>query len=203
MRDERTLDVGAQLRQLVQLNEGAKVVFTRSHAVNLLAIDAIVRSRLAGDAVRGFAEVSTQMRAWSSDLYARMQSLQESTTDVVATMSRHAKHVRSARLLAAAASHPSAEAALAAAGSATRALVDEDTRTLRRAHEAVVTRLDELSRLGMMACVLSRAAKIEAVHARDEHRAQLSQVAEEFAASADEVVETVRELLGAERKETR
>ena len=86
MRDERTLDVGAQLRQLVQLNEGAKVVFTRSHAVNLLAIDAIVRSRLAGDAVRGFAEVSTQMRAWSSDLYARMQSLQESTTDVVATI---------------------------------------------------------------------------------------------------------------------
>lgn len=203
MRDGTTVDVGAQLRQLVQLNEGAKVVFARSHAVNLLAIDAIVRSRLAGDAVRGFAEVSTQMRTWSNDLHGRMQALQESTTAIVATMSRHAKHVRSARLLAAAASHSGAAAALAAAGSATRTLVEEDLRTLRDARGVVVTRLDELSRLGMMACVLSRAAKIEAVHAGDEHRAQLSQVAEEFSASADEVVRTVRTLLGAERTEAR
>lgn len=198
-----TADAGAELRHLVALNEGAKVVFARSHGVNLLAVDAIVRSRLAGGAVRGFAEVSTQMRAWSADLHLRMQALQESTVDIIATVSRRAKHARAARLLTAAAAHPSAAAALAAAGASTRARVDADDDSLRRGRRNVVAKLDELSRLGMMACVLSRAAKIEAVHAGDDHRTQLSQVADEFAASAEEVVGTVRSLLAVERREAR
>ena len=65
----------SELRRVVELNEAAKALLRQSFEINLRALDAIVQSKRGGGALRGFDEVSSQIRLWSRDLQEKVESL--------------------------------------------------------------------------------------------------------------------------------
>ena len=65
----------ANFNRVAGLNEAAKELVARSYQVNLLALDAMVQSKRGGSSLRGFDEVSSQMRRWSRDLHVELERL--------------------------------------------------------------------------------------------------------------------------------
>lgn len=184
-----------KLLKVVRLNEGAKQILRRSIGVNLLALDAIVQSRKAGDALRGFDEVSKQMRRWTAQLEAEVALLVNASVGSVLTVSSLVKLTAQHRLMeAAAAQSPSAAKALEDTLRTFNARWVEIDMTFTRQRRHIHFLFDNLSQLGLMACVLSRSAMIEAAYGDSSMREALSHVSQEFTASADHVVTTINTL---------
>lgn len=180
--------------RVVILNETAKELIARSFRVNLLALDAMVQSKRGGNSLRGFDEVSSQMRSWSRDLHQELERLGELSQKVVAEASTHCKEAHLLRLLDAAAAqskNAAAEAALTLHRAEQLVRESEMRRTWRLVRDAV----GDLNQLGLMAVVLSRAAMIEASGGSPEQRAQLSDVSQEFYRNAEAVVNALKGLL--------
>jgi hypothetical protein len=176
------------------LNEGAKELIARSLRVNLLALDAMVQSKRGGSGLRGFDEVSSQMRSWSRDLHRELEELSRLSRIVVGHASQSSKEAHLLRLLeraAASSNSPLAAHALEGRGreQLTRAL------ELKRSWRQVRDALGSLDLLGMMAVVLSRSAMIEASSGTAEQRAQLNDVSEQFYRNSEAVVGVLKTLL--------
>ena len=182
--------------RLSSLNEGAKELIARSFRVNLLALDAMVQSKRGGSGLRGFDEVSSQMRSWSRDLHRELEELSRLSRQVVDHASQATKETHVLRLLeraAASSNNPSACGALEARNQTQLARVGEIKRSWRRVGDA----LSSLDQLGMMAVVLSRSAMIEASSGTPEQRAQLNDVSEQFYRNSEAVVSVLKALLKA------
>lgn len=178
------------------LSEGAKELIARSHRVNLLALDAMVQSKRGGSGLRGFDEVSSQMRSWSRDLHRELEELSRLGRLVVGYASQSSKEAHLLRLLerAAASSKSSLAAdALESRGREQLARALELKRSWRQVRDA----LGSLDLLGMMAVVLSRSAMIEASGGTAEQRAQLNDVSEQFYRNSEAVVGVLKALLKA------
>ncbi len=176
------------------MNEGAKELIARSLRVNLLALDAMVQSKRGGSGLRGFDEVSSQMRSWSRDLHRELEELSRLSRIVVGHASQSSKEAHLLRLLeraAASSNSPLAAHALEGRGreQLTRAL------ELKRSWRQVRDALGSLDLLGMMAVVLSRSAMIEASSGTAEQRAQLNDVSEQFYRNSEAVVGVLKTLL--------
>jgi len=179
--------------RVVRLNTAAKELISRSFRVNLLALDAMVQSKRGGSALRGFEEVSSQMRSWSRDLHRELEQLGELSRAAVARASASCKQRRLLRLLGQAAT----QSANAVAVAAHRQRDDEQkTRDdeMRRAWRRVSDVLSDLNQLGLMAVVLSRSAMIEASSGSSEQRAQLADVCQEFTRNAEIVTTVLKDL---------
>ncbi|MDF3071750.1 MAG: hypothetical protein K0R38_7351, partial [Polyangiaceae bacterium] len=181
----------ASFNRVAALNEAAKELLARSRHVNLLALDAMVQSKRGGSSLRGFDEVSSQMRRWSRDLHVELQGLAALSCQVVTEVSRACKEAHLLRLL-----QRAAEATSSPAASRTflqRSAMQENRElTLIRLWRKVVDALGDLDQLGMMAVVLSRSAMIEASSGADEQRAQLAQVSQEFYGSSESVMNVLK-----------
>jgi hypothetical protein len=180
--------------RVAALNEAAKELIARSYQVNLLALDAMVQSKRGGNSLRGFDEVSSQMRRWSRDLHAELELLASLSRQVVAEVSLASKEQHLLRLLRQAAQGSSS-------GCATeRLLVREAAQlsrenTLARLWRRVIDALGDLDQLGMMAVVLSRSAMIEASSGATAQRAQLGHVSKEFYRNSEAVVNVLKAVL--------
>lgn len=185
---------------VVALNQGARDLLSLSYRVNLLAIDAMLQSKRGGGDLKGFDEVSSQMRSWTRDLHDRLEELNVKCQAVVARTSLYCRRREVLRLL---------EAAVAQSGNADlqRALgqlreglkdigaeLDSDWRIVRG-------RLADLDQQGTMAVVLSRSAMIEAATGGAEQRAQLGQVSKAFYEHSQSAVQTLKSLLRQFREE--
>lgn len=178
------------------LNEGAKELIARSFRVNLLALDAMVQSKRGGSSLRGFDEVSSQMRTSSRDLHHELEELSRLSRAVVDHASQSSKQAHLLRLLGQAASSsrsPLASAAFERHRQAQQARAEE----LKRSWRQVKDTLGSLDQLGMMAVVLSRSAMIEASSGSAEQRAQLNDVSEQFCRNSEVVVNVLKALLRA------
>jgi hypothetical protein len=173
--------------RVAALNEAAKQLITRSYLVNLLALDAMVQSKRGGSGLRGFDEVSSQMRRWSRDLHTELEGLAALSREVLVEVSCTTKERHLLRLLQRAAAAGSGAAEISARREAE--LAEREGR-LRRLWRKVGDALGDLDQLGMMAVVLSRSAMIEASGGDPEQRAQLGNVSQEFYRNS-EVVMTV------------
>jgi len=187
--------VTARLRQMVILNEGAKQILLRAVAVDLLAIDALIRSSNGGRAVPGFEAASVQMRRWTKDLRRQVQALTEASACAVATLSLQVKRAARQRLLqAAGAVSEASQQALAAPRRQLEEAVLETESALAEQRHRLGLHVRELGHLAFMATVLARAAMIEAAYGEGDLRASLGHVADAFADSAGEVDRTIGEL---------
>ncbi|MES1183609.1 MAG: hypothetical protein ABUL60_07320 [Myxococcales bacterium] len=189
----------ADFERVISLNEAAKELIARSFRVNLLALDAMVQSKRGGSSLRGFDEVSSQMRRWSRDLHVELERLATLSQRVVVAVSSLSKEAHLLGLLA--------RAAAASPGGAAAEVVErrrqadtEHQSELRRLWRAVDEVLSDLDQLGMMAVVLSRSAMIEASSGSSEQRAQLSDVSQEFYRNSETVVEVLKQLLKVMRR---
>lgn len=176
---------------MAALNEAAKELIARSHQVNLLALDAMVQSKRGGSSLRGFDEVSSQMRRWSRDLHVELQGLAALSRQVVSEVSLASKEGHLLRLLQRAA-ESSASLAASETFSRRNAIQEERERTLMRLWRKVLDALGDLDQLGMMAVVLSRSAMIEASGGADGQRAQLGHVSQEFYRNSEAVMNVLK-----------
>ena len=194
--DERADDAAMtseHFAHVVALNEAGKLLTARSFRVNLIALDAMVQSKRVGDTLRGFDEVSSQMRTWSQELQAMVERLNNLSRQVVTEVSHSAKQAHTLRLLRLAAANDG-RATLREALVAREADRDAQRRMLKKLWRQVNDCVDELSQLGMMAMVLSRAAMIEAASAPVLQLEQLAGVSREFARNSEGVVSELKVL---------
>jgi len=182
-----------ELLQVVSLNEAAKRLLTRSFEINLRALNAIVQSKRSGGRLRGFDEASSQVRAWSRELHQQLSRLGGMVRDAVGLASAAISQQRLVALFAAAA-RQSGNAACARVLTDAEAALARHRTALRGLWRQVVGAVDELNQLGLMACVLSRSAMIEATAADVGQRAQLEELTKDFYVKSEEVVEIVRGL---------
>jgi len=189
----------ANFNRVAGLNEAAKELVARSYQVNLLALDAMVQSKRGGSSLRGFDEVSSQMRRWSRDLHVELERLAALSRRVVGEVSTASKDAHLLRLLQRAAdssSNPVATQAFAAR----RAIQLDHEQGLARLWREVSDVLGDLDQLGMMAVVLSRSAMIEAASGAAEQRAQLGYVSQEFYRNSETVVNVLKTALKEQRQ---
>lgn len=183
-----------EFERVCSLNEAAKELIARSFRVNLLALDAMVQSKRGGSSLRGFDEVSSQMRSWSRDLHRELEELSRISRVVVSYVSQSSKEAHLLRLLRRAAGL--SQSPLAAAVSEARSDAQhERANELKRSWRGVRAALGSLDQLGMMAVVLSRSAMIEASSGNAEQRAQLNDVSEQFCRNSEAVVTVLKALL--------
>jgi hypothetical protein len=182
-----------ELGPVVALNEAAKGLFQRSFEINLRALDAIVQSKRSGGALRGFDEVSTQIRTWSRELHAMVDGLGALGREAVGLASRFLVERRRGRLIAAAARGSRAVGAAQQLAVVERRL-EERQRDLAGMRRRIISKIDDLDQIGLMACVLSRSALIEATAASGAEREQLNHVSRDFYAKSEEVVAIVQSL---------
>ena len=180
----------AEFARVAILNESTKQVLMRSFEVSLRALDAIVQSKRGGGALRGFDEVSSQMRVWSRELHGKLIHLSELSRSAVREVSEYAKSVRQQRLLVGCQSTRAQDAVALARRDAEKA-----ERRLRDRWRGIALELDDLRQMGMMACVLSRSAMIEASSASDEQRDSLMNVSREFYDNAEDVLAILQEVI--------
>jgi len=182
-----------QLRRVVELNEAAKALFRQSFGINLRALDAIVQRKRGGGALRGLDEVSSQIRLWSRELHQKVECLWALGRSAVASASHLLQTRRVESFL---------ERAVAGRGDTwasrsveqSRAIVAGHLAELKTAWRRILDAIDDLNQLGLMACVLSRSALIEASTASDDEREKLVSVSRDFYKKSEEVVGIVQAL---------
>jgi hypothetical protein len=184
----------AGLTRVMALNETAKELIQRSRLVSLLALDALVQTKRAGHGLRGFGEVSSQIRSWSRDLHGELVRLGAASNEAVQQISRICKEAHFLRLLQQAALQ-SSQPSVRDAASARTAEQDERLLALERSWHSIQSILDDLAQLGLMAVALSRSAMIEAAGSPPEQRAQLSHVSQEFYCNSEAVVTALKAII--------
>jgi methyl-accepting chemotaxis protein len=187
------------LARVVAVHEGAKAILSDSHQVNLRALDATVRSLRGGAQLRGFAEVSAQMRQWSQELHAAVKQVTEISADQVNLVSAYQKRMRMIHLLSAACSEPAASRMLARGLEQAKAEGQALETSLRQLKHRVRSLLEDLQQLGLMACVLSTSALIEAATAGADSK-DLTIVSKDFAERSQKVTENIRLMLATDRQ---
>jgi len=191
---------GTELGRVVAVHEGAKAVLSDSHHVNLRALDAMVRSLRAGAELRGFAEVSEQMRQWSRELHAAVQQVTSFSADQVGMVSASEKRRRLVKLLSETCREPSANRLLAPALERAQQESETADAALRQLRRRVRATLEDLQQLGLMAMVLSSAALIEAAAGGGRRAVDLTIVSKDFAERSEKVTENIRRMLLSDRQ---
>lgn len=187
------------LAHVVTVHETTKAILSDSHHVNLRALDATVRSLRGGTQLRAFAEVSAQMRQWSQELHTKVVQFTKLTAEQVNVFSAFEKHQRTVHFLTLASRDPHAARLLAQGLAQANAQGHEIEQTLLKLQRRVRGLLEELEQLGLMACVLSTSALIEAATSGDSAR-ELTIVSQDFSERSQQVTESIRRMLASDRQ---
>jgi len=154
----------SDLQRVIALSEEVKTVVAVSRGLGLEAINAMLVARRAGDSVRGFGVVSTELRTFSAALESFMQGLLKDIAALVhgvADLSRVTNLRRQlARAQAACGDCPSLKSALARVDLALQRAVATNARGWSKARTDIRRSL----RLCDAGRALARGAKIEAVY---------------------------------------
>lgn len=178
--------MSAELSRIVGINEEIKKVVRVAFQVNLMAINAILTARRAGQAARGFSVISTELRQFSAGLEAAMQSLRRQTCRTVTVLAQQLQQgMHSAVLRRARALRPS-PILQEVLDRREREEVAARTEMLG-AQGALVKELHQAILLGERGQVLARSAKIEA-SCVGEHSHALAYVALQFEQTVEQIL---------------
>ncbi len=173
---------------IVRINEKIKQVVHLAFSINLLALNALVLSRQAGNAALGFAVISTELRQFSRELAAAMAALSATSFELVNLVSLEARQGRKHQLLA---------RALSAYSGPLNGRVAQSASLMAVAEKGLAARFEHLhehfERAGIsvrLGTIIARSLKIEATYGGG-HEAMLAQVACEF----DRYIDTIPKLL--------
>lgn len=172
----------SDLHRVVALNEEIKQVVASAHRINLLALNATLTSKRAGDAARGFRQVALELRAFSAQLRDSMAALQSHTHGAVIAVSSllRARRAEGIACRAADAAPDAAAGMLSRSGARTASCAAQ----LAAVDAALAVALHEVEQLALLGQVVARSAKIESAYGGT-FASDLRQVAEEFSAVID------------------
>ena len=176
------------LTGIVRINEKIKQVVSLAFNINLLALNALVLSRQAGDAALGFAVISAELRSFSRELAQAMGALSDTSFELVNLVSLAARAGRKHQLLDRALAGYQGPLDQRLALSNTALAADEKTLAARFEHLH-----EHFERAGIsvrLGTIIARSLKIEATYGGS-HEAMLGQVACEF----DRYIDTIPRLL--------
>lgn len=186
-----------RLARVIAINQDIKLVVRRAFAINLMALNAILAARGAGEAAAGFGVVASEMRRLSITLEQSMRGLRELTDRLLVTTARSTRHSRLTAVLMRAreARNPAPASLMQVLAISDR--VHGDFEQAIAAHcKALMTDVDNAIRVSRLGDSLAHLAKIEASWAAT-HRAGLATVAGELAQALQSILPV---LSGLERK---
>lgn len=185
------MDKTNDLALIVRINEDIKVVVKLARSINILALNAILLARKAGDVALGFGVISGELRTFSKILTKNMEALMALSYSSIETVSSQQRRFRMTSLMQRALAeinservhlllpHPEAEPAK-----------QDDTLSMFDRLQSLLLEADEASRFG---CVISRALKIEATYG-GECREMLTQIALDFSLLIDAIPEVIKRI---------
>nr|WP_199064920.1 hypothetical protein [Chromobacterium sp. ASV5] len=182
----------ARLSAVVRLHEGIKGVVLIAFRINLMALNAMLLARRAGELALGFGVISKELRALSAELARQMRQLQQDARDAVRLISSLLGLERRCRLLGAAqaaAAQPGLAAVLA------RRLQERDQllQSVAEARLRLLANLEETRNLCLFGAALSRSARIEAAYGQG-CQAALTEVSLEFAEKTEQILPCIEAL---------
>lgn len=185
---------GLDLLRIVRINEEIKGVVAVSFKINIMALNAIFLAKRAGTAALGFGVLSNELRVFSQDLRACMESLTKLIHSCVSEVSAALQNLRLTRLV-----RQAAELALDSKAPAVLRRRENDAAAreerLRNVRRQLQRALEDAFQLVELGGVLAKSAKIEAAYGQS-FAGSLAQVSGEF----DGIVEEIRGSLESLRK---
>lgn len=180
------------LALIVRVNEDIKKIVRLASKINILALNAILVSRRAGDVALGFGVISDELRKFSKELTDIMNNLTVLSYESVQVVSQHQRYLRINHLLTLARDNSDAQFIEAQLFNSNKhALVLKNN--LRQGYQLLsklINDADDSSRFGS---VISRSLKIEATYG-GQFSILLSQIADEFSDYIDAIHPLINEL---------
>lgn len=179
------------LALIVRVNEDIKKIVRLASKINILALNAILVSRRAGDVALGFGVISDELRKFSKELTDIMHNLTVLSYESVQVVSQHQRYLRINHLLTLARDNSDAQFIEAQLFNSNKhALVLQNN--LRQGYQflsKLINDADDSSRFGS---VISRSLKIEATYG-GQFSILLSQIADEFSDYIDAIHPLINE----------
>lgn len=160
----RTNSMVSELNQIVGVSEEIKQVVARALQIDHLAINAIVLAKQAGQAARGFGQVSLELSAFSHTLKTCMETLARRTDGLVDAVTSRLKRGRLQAILNLAATEPQAGANLLSAVRRAEEQREHWSRCLEQSRRDLAGELEQANQLAELGKVLARSARIEAAY---------------------------------------
>lgn len=180
------------LALIVRVNEDIKKIVRLASKINILALNAILVSRRAGDVALGFGVISDELRKFSKELTDIMNNLTVLSYESVQVVSQHQRYLRINHLLTLARDNSDAQFIEAQLFNSNKhALVLKNN--LRQGYQLLsklINDADDSSRFGS---VILRSLKIEATYG-GQFSILLSQIADEFSNYIDAIHPLINEL---------
>ncbi len=195
IRDAASSRTGTDLLRIVRINEEIKRVVGVSFKINIMALNAIFLAKRAGTAALGFGVLSNELRVFSQDLRACMESLTGLIHGCVNEVSLALQDIRFTGLLRQAVALAPQDSSIA--GVLQRREQDNEmhAQQLSRLRSQLKRALDDAFQMVELGGVLAKSAKIEAAYGQS-FAGSLAQVSGEF----DGIVEEIRASLEALRR---
>lgn len=182
----RPRDAAGELLRIVRVSEEIKRIVGVTFRINIMALNAILLARRAGNAARGFGVLSSELRVFSIDLRQQMDQLSAQIHALVSAVSLQLGASRRTAQVVRAVDH-SADPARWSPILARRAAdaTDLDERRRKVARELRLG-TGEVFRLVELGSVLAKSAKIEAAYGGP-FAGDLTHVSHEFSLVVEEV----------------
>lgn len=184
----------AELHRIVRINEEIKAVVHPAFQINMMALNAILLARRAGDAARGFGVLSGELRGFAVELSQKMEALRQQTSTSVAAVTAL---VRQGRYVAILRRVPPQTAAIDAQVERVRRRqqqsADAHLAGIAQMRAALANWVGELRPLVQLGIVLARLARVEAAYGGEFAQA-LTQVSAEFSRTIDQIESALGDL---------
>jgi hypothetical protein len=186
-----------ELGRIVRINGEIRSVVRIAFSTSVMALNALVMARKAGQLALGFGVLSNEIRVFSRSLdgcMKRMKLLNDRSVETVSLLLKLQGRLRVFQLASAAITASKADPSLIV-GVLHRQeeQIDSCRSQLQKLTKDLRATLSDASTLLLMGAMLAQGAKIEAVYG-GEHAQALSQVAAEFGVTVDRIVASVATL---------
>ncbi|MFO1387689.1 hypothetical protein [Cellvibrio sp.] len=177
---------------IARINEDIKSVVLLARNINLLALNAILLARKAGNVASGFGVISDELRIFSKTLTMNMEALMYLSYESIQTISLHQRHLRMNALMTRATEQLNDSSYIDFLLAAKKQALSLSTNTLQvyERLQILLQDADDTSRFGS---VISRSLKIEATYGGDFSQ-MLSQIAADFSLFIDAIPEVIDRL---------
>lgn len=175
-----------ELHRIVRINEQIKCVVRPAFSVSIMALNAIMLARRAGDAARGFGVLSDELRRFATDLSQKMAGLRELTVESVSTVTALVRDARYVAIMDRIDAAGPARALVEAVREGRQRAVRHRIASLRTTQARLRHVADDIQPLIRLGTVLARSAHIEAAYGGG-FAPELRQVSGEFSRTIEEI----------------
>lgn len=151
------------LARIVRINEQIKGVVRLARAINILALNAIIVSRRAGQVARSFGVISNELRIFSRELTQTMASLRQISYATVGRVSRYERYRRIHELMNLTNLNVKTDL-MSKQLTISNKRIKELRQDVFNGYDELTVFLDEAAQSGRFGTVISRSLKIEAAY---------------------------------------